>query len=156
MTDATTPATAIDRVALDGGGTQRTTELRWIEWGATVLSFGVLLQAVLAGQFLMGRSGLIAAHRVLAEFLPIIGVAVVVFAWRQRATPRHGRALLIGAVGALIALVVQTGLGFAGRSSSAAAAIHVPVGVALLGLLVATAGTARAARQDEQTAGQTG
>ena len=94
----------------------------------------VLLQSALAGQFLYTSTGTRAAHRVIGEGLGLIGVALVAaagMAWRDDRS--RGR-LLATAVWMLIVLVVQTGLGFLGRDTPDAAALHVPLGVAAFGV----------------------
>lgn len=95
----------------------------------------VLVQAMLAGQFLNGQGELITLHRALgSQVLPGLSLVLVVMAvvlrggapWRILAVPT-----------ALLALTtLQTGLGFLGRSSLAAAGWHVPLGVAIFGLAI--------------------
>jgi heme A synthase len=92
----------------------------------------VLVQAVLAGQFLYAEAGLVAVHRVIAEALPLVSAALCVALWFRREEPR-GRKLFAAAVGVTALLIVQTGLGFAGRTSTGSAAIHVPLGVLIFG-----------------------
>lgn len=101
---------------------------------STILLLAVLVQAALAGQFLNGSSDLVAVHRVLAEGIPIVALGLLGVAWvRHRSTATAVRPLL-NAVAIVVAVVVQTGLGFAGRDSTMAAALHVPLGVGLFGL----------------------
>lgn len=100
----------------------------------------VLVQAGLAGRFLNGDGDLVGVHRVLAE-----GVApvAVVLAWAAFTVRPAHRSLRVGSAVVLALVVVQTGLGFAGRDSTEVASLHVPVGVALFGLAVVVAMTAR-------------
>lgn len=123
--------------------------LRWLEFGSTAVALGVLAQATLAGQILTGRHWLVATHRVLAELLPVLGTGLVLLGWKQRTIDR-GRSWLVWVLAvALVGMVAQTGLGFVGRSSPAAIAIHVPLGVALLGIYVVVASAARGLRLPE-------
>jgi hypothetical protein len=119
--------------------------LRWIELGSTAVAFTVLVQAALAGQIVTGRHWLVTSHRIVAEALPVLAVALVVVGWMGRAVGRTASmswALVLG-----VALIVaQTGLGFVGRSSQTAIAIHVPLGVAILGIYVGVATAARVMR----------
>jgi hypothetical protein len=95
----------------------------------------VLIQAVLAGQFLYAEATLVDIHRVIAEALPLVAVALCVALWPGRAE-EDGRTLFGVAVGVTALMVVQTGLGFVGRTSTGGAAIHVPLGVLLFGAAV--------------------
>jgi hypothetical protein len=121
--------------------------LTWTQWCSAGLAAAVLLQAVLAGQFITSRPGLLDLHRVLAEAIPIAAIAMVALTWRLRELGSAGRRMLLLSVLSLVAIVIQTGLGFAGRSSPTAVAIHVPVGVALFGLLLWITCSAHSQRQ---------
>ncbi|QXC60626.1 hypothetical protein KSP35_20245 [Aquihabitans sp. G128] len=120
--------------------------LRWLEFGSTAVALGVLAQATLAGQILTGRHWLVATHRILAEVLPVLAAGLVLLGWKQRMIDPARAWLVWSLSAALVVLVAQTGLGFVGRSSPAAIAIHVPLGVALLGIYVVVATAARALR----------
>lgn len=96
----------------------------------------VLVQAVLAGQFLNGRGGLVTAHRALgAQVLPSLSLALVILAILL---PREIRpsALMVVATALLGLTVLQTGLGFLGRNNLKAAGWHIPLGVTIFGLAV--------------------
>jgi len=94
----------------------------------------VLLQAVVAGQAIFG-SWEIEVHGWLGNASFVAGLALVVVAVRRRA----GRMLVVLAVAMAVALFIQTGLGYAGRTALAAASWHVPLGVVIFGLSVANA-----------------
>ncbi len=119
--------------------------LRWIELGSTVVAFIVLVQAALAGQIVTGRHWLVTSHRIVAEALPVLAVVLVVVGWMGRAVGQTAAVSWVLALGVAL-IVAQTGLGFVGRSSPTAIAIHVPVGVAILGIYVGVATAARVAR----------
>jgi hypothetical protein len=110
--------------------------LAWTELCSAGLAAGVLVQAVLAGQFLTSRPGLLDFHRILAEAIPLAAIALVALTWRRRELGSVGQRMLQLSVLSLVAIVIQTGLGFAGRSSPTAVAVHVPLGVALFGCLL--------------------
>lgn len=103
------------------------------------MAIGILIQASLAGQIITGHHWLVTSHRILAEFLPLPAAALVVVAWQVRDELRDGMAMVTSLAVAFALLMAQTGLGFIGRKSPAAIAIHVPLGVALLGLYTAVA-----------------
>jgi cytochrome b561 len=89
----------------------------------------VLVQAALAGQHLFEGSD-ISLHGALgnATFaLTIVGVVLAVV--------RRCDGLVFAAAVALLALAfAQVGLGYVGRETTAAAAWHIPTGVAIFGL----------------------
>lgn len=94
------------------------------------VAVGVLLQAVLAGQFLSGY-GLRAAHELLANALFALVVVQAALAGllvrRGRLGPVHAWAGL----GLILGLTAQIGLGYVGEAVTRA--IHIPLGVALFG-----------------------
>ncbi|MGQ0831610.1 MAG: hypothetical protein ACT4OV_08020 [Microthrixaceae bacterium] len=108
----------------------RPAELSPFRAAAAALAVLVLVQAVLAGQFLTGEGGR-GTHRLIGEALGLVALVVAAAGYRLRAADRDrwwlGLALLV-------MVVAQTGLGFAGRDSTAAAALHVPLGVATFGV----------------------
>jgi len=57
---------------------------------------------------------------------------------------------LATAAALVVAMFVQTGLGYAGRTTAGAASWHVPLGVAIFGLAVAHASAAVLAGVDER------
>lgn len=95
----------------------------------TVIPVLVLVQAAIAGQHLFEGSS-ISVHGILGNItfaLTVIGVALAV--------ARRVRAVGFFLAVALAALsFAQIGLGYVGRETSAAAAWHIPVGVAIFGL----------------------
>ena len=96
----------------------------------------VLLQAILAGQFLNSTENLRSVHRVVGEAMGFVALGVVWSALAmRRASAWHWR----GSVALILLTSAQTGLGFAGRDVPAAAALHIPLGVVLFGLGVALA-----------------
>lgn len=113
----------------------RPAELRPFQAAAATLAVLVLVQAALAGQFLTGEGGL-GTHRLIGEALGLVALAVAVAGYRLRTVDRDRWWLGV----ALVVLVVaQTGLGFAGRDSTTAAALHVPLGVATFGAALVAA-----------------
>lgn len=99
---------------------------------AVVLAVLVLVQAVVAGQAIFG-SWDIEVHGWLGNASFLAGLLLVVLAVRGGG----GRVVVVLAVALAVALFVQIGLGYAGRTALAAASVHVPLGVAIFGLSVA-------------------
>ena len=91
----------------------------------------VLLQAVIAGQFLFGGWA-IDLHGWIGNGSFALGVVLVVLAVRS-AVGNRGVPV---AVALVVAMFVQTGLGYAGRTALGAASWHVPLGVLIFGLAV--------------------
>jgi hypothetical protein len=89
----------------------------------------VLVQAALAGRHLFEGSS-ISVHGVLGELtfaLTVVGVVLAVV--------RRCDGVVFAVAIALMALAfAQVGLGFVGRDTAAAAAWHIPTGVAIFGL----------------------
>lgn len=110
-------------------------DLRSFRWAAGAVAMLVLVQAVLAGQFLTGEGGR-GAHRLIGEALGLVALAVVAVGFRLRVVDRDRWWL---GVALLVMVVAQTGLGFAGRDSTTAAALHVPLGVATFGAALVAA-----------------
>jgi hypothetical protein len=96
---------------------------------AYLLPVLVLVQAALAGRHLFEASS-ISVHGVLGELtfaLTVVGLVLAVV--------RRWDGLVFAVAVALVALTfAQVGLGFVGRDTAAAAAWHIPVGVAIFGL----------------------
>jgi hypothetical protein len=94
-----------------------------------VLPVLVLVQAALAGQHLFEGSS-ISVHGILGEAtfaLTVVGLVLAIV--------RRCDGLVFGVAVALMALAfAQVGLGFVGRETAAAAAWHIPIGVAVFGL----------------------
>jgi heme A synthase len=101
--------------------------------GLTLL--GVLLQAVWAGEFVdrAGRGAWITVHEIGAFVVVVLALATALAAVRLR---RAHSALTLGALGLLVLIVVQTGMGEAITRASADGLIvaHVPIAVLIFGL----------------------
>lgn len=100
---------------------------------AGVLVALVLLQAVIAGQALFAGWS-IELHGWLGNASFVLGLVLLVMAMRSGA---RGAVALAGAL--TIAMFMQIGLGYAGRTALGAASWHVPLGVTIFGLAVANA-----------------
>lgn len=98
---------------------------------AVTLVVLVLLQAVIAGQALFGGWA-IDLHGWIGNGAFALGVVLIVLAVRSGV----GKGGTLVAVALVVAMFVQTGLGYAGRTALGAASWHVPLGVATFGLAV--------------------
>jgi hypothetical protein len=100
-----------------------------------VFALIVLVQALLAGQGLFIDIGLIRTHGFVGNltFIVVVVLSGLAVATRQL---RTGIDLGLVAV-ALVLVVAQIGLGYAGRESASAASWHVPNGVLIFGSSVA-------------------
>jgi hypothetical protein len=101
--------------------------------GLTLL--GVLLQAVWAGEFIdrTGRDAWITVHEISGFVVVVLALATALAAVALR---RVNSALPLGALGLLVLIVVQTGLGEAITRAGASELIvvHVPIAVLIFGL----------------------
>jgi hypothetical protein len=104
---------------------------------AWLVPLGVLAQAAIAGQALFVSPALFGLHGGLGHGVLALAVATAALAW---AAPASRTAAGLATL-AVLGLIGQTGLGYVGHRTGVALAssLHVPLGVALLGLTVATA-----------------
>lgn len=106
----------------------------WISlhrFGAVCLVILVAAQAVIAGQHIFGDWG-IGVHAALGNAAFTVAVAVAVIAWVKH----ESGPLRIVAISIVILVSAQIGLGYSTRDSQGAAALHVPLGVAVFGAVV--------------------
>ena len=96
-----------------------------------VLAALVLLQAVVAGQATFGDWE-IEVHGWLGNGSFALGIALVGLTVAARAARRA----VATAAALTVAMFVQVGLGYAGRTEPGAASWHIPLGVAIFGLAV--------------------
>lgn len=104
---------------------------------AWLVPAGVLTQAVLAGQALFVSPSLFGLHGGVGHGVLALAIVTAGLAW----TTGRSRVAAAMASLAVLGLIGQTGLGYVGHRTGAplASALHVPLGVALVGLTVATA-----------------
>jgi len=102
---------------------------------------GVLLQAVWAGEFIdrRGRQDWVTVHEIGGFVVVVLALATAVAAVALR---RASSAVMFGALGLLVLIVVQTGLGEAITKSDAneLIAAHIPIAVLVFGLGVYLSG----------------
>ncbi len=107
--------------------------IRGFQLVAGLIALLVLVQAVLAGQFLTGEEeDLESVHKIVGYALFILAVVQLAFAWLGRDAWRYR--MVIWSVVILLLTVAQVGLGDASHDSSSAEAIHIPAGVLLFSL----------------------
>jgi hypothetical protein len=104
-----------------------------------LVTAAVLIQAVLAGQFVSGLNDLLGVHGALGGVLELTSLVLLVVAIAHRIAGERSRVALWGTVGLAVALQVQAGLGWA--PGALPTAMHVPLGVAVFAGAVALSGS---------------
>jgi hypothetical protein len=104
---------------------------------AWLVPAGVLVQATIAGQALFVSPTLFGLHGGIGHGVLLLAILTAGLAWVVG--PSRPAAVL--AVVAVLALIGQTGLGYVGHRSrvTLASSLHIPLGVAILGLTVTVA-----------------
>lgn len=105
---------------------------------SAVMTVLVLIQAILAGRGWFINHTFIDIHAGVADLVVLVAIAQAVFAFRAVRRQQSGRSLLWMSLAILVLVIVQVGLGYGGKDSGTAASIHVPNGVLIFGLSVAT------------------
>ena len=98
----------------------------------------MLVLAALGAQWFNARPDLIAGHGHLANLLFLLVVVQTALAFLLRAPGSFGKGLI--GLGALSVVLTsgQMGLGYAGRDNFALVAYHIPNGVLIFGVAIAT------------------
>lgn len=104
-----------------------------------LITLGVLLQAVLAGQFISGASAQLGTHGAVAGLLELLALVLLLVAIAHRLLGERSRVALWGSVGLAVALQLQAALGWA--PGAVPTAIHVPLGVCTFAGALALSGT---------------
>ncbi len=113
--------------------------LSWYRWLAIVTAGLVLIQALLAGRGLWINPDLIDVHEILANILFVVVIVQLGLTLAIGIPGALGKRLLILNAVLVALILVQTGLGYAGREEMEARAWHIPVGVLIFGLAVLVA-----------------
>ncbi|MCA9877931.1 MAG: hypothetical protein KC442_09115 [Thermomicrobiales bacterium] len=109
-----------------------------VRWLSAITTLLVLVQAALIGQALyQGQMSLLGVHGWLGSgsFVLAILLAGAIFLAVQRGELPRG--ILVQGVIVVLLMVAQLGLGYMGRRNGMAAAVHIPNGVIIAGLLSA-------------------
>ncbi len=117
-------------------------------WLALLIAVLIFAQAALAGRFLFVDHDAVDIHQAVANGLSVLVIVHVALVLVTR-TKWSRRVPVLTALLAIL-VIVQTGLGYAGRESADVLAIHVPVGVLAFGvasLLAAVAFSGESAMQ---------
>jgi hypothetical protein len=104
---------------------------RWLVLVTPVL---VLLQAILAGQWLGGHQDYIDYHEMVANLLVILVIVQLILTVLIGIPGDLGKRLLAMNGLLLVLTVIQVGLGYSGRTDLDARAWHLPLGVFIFGL----------------------
>ena len=116
---------------------------------AVLVAILVLAQAALAGRSLFVDHDAVDIHQIVANILPLLVFADVALVLRSRTKWSNQTLILTPLLAVLI--VAQTGLGYLGRESANALAVHMPLGVLIFGI---TAVVTNAAFTDRSTGQQ--
>jgi hypothetical protein len=105
----------------------------WYRWVSILTAILLLIQPVLAGQFLYnGHGGLKDVHEALANVIFITAAGQLVLAFLARRT--YGVGLVGHNAGLLVLIVAQIALGYSGEDHPKSLAYHIPLGVLLFGM----------------------
>lgn len=105
----------------------------WYRWLSILTAVLLLVQPILAGQFLYnGHSGLKDVHEMLANVILITAAGQLALAFLARRT--YGIGLVGHNAGLVVLVIVQIGLGYSGRDNADSLAYHIPLGVLLFGM----------------------
>lgn len=121
----------------DNDSAEVETMLQFYRALAGVTAALVLIQAMLAGQWIGGNLAIITTHGWLGSgtfLLTLLLIGLSLLGWRRGLF--DARPLAVTSVIGLL-VIAQLGLGYAGRESATAAALHVPLGVLIFGSLLA-------------------
>jgi cation transport ATPase len=120
-------------------GVQGSGIVRAMQVAMWLLAVAAFAQAIFAGLFLDGRDAWRDWHAtsgmLVLPFLALVGVVLAVLAWRAG---RESGWTVLTSLGLLVAIIVQSVLGMTGQL-----ALHIPLGVAIFGLLVILLGRTR-------------
>lgn len=119
-------------------------------WLVVITSGLVLLQALFAGRFLSGSPDYIDYHEILANVLFVVAVVQLALTVAIGIPGGLGKRLLWLNAALAVLILVQTGLGYSGRTELEARAWHIPLGVLIFGLTVAIAAMVPQIREERQ------
>jgi hypothetical protein len=118
-------------VATAAGGAARA----WSVFTA-VLTWAVFLQAVTAGRILSGDEWALDVHLAAAGLLVLVSLGGGLVALARLRHRAGGRRFAVALIAMSVGLLVQHGLGSAAADGEDTMWIHLPLGVALVGLMV--------------------
>jgi ABC-type uncharacterized transport system permease subunit len=107
--------------------------IRAFRIAASLLALLVLVQALIAGQFIAAFDpDLVNLHEMVGNTLFVVSVLVFILAFLTRHSWRYQMA--VWSLVTVVLVVVQTGLGYIGRDERDAVAVHIPLGVFIFSL----------------------
>jgi hypothetical protein len=115
---------------------------------AALVGLAVFVQAIFAGQGLFIDTDNLDIHGMIGNLTLLLALAqagLVFFAGFPR---RDRTSFLIRSLVLLVLVVAQLGLGYSGRDGGTAAALHIPNGVAIMGLAASLAASLFGYRPD--------
>lgn len=115
---------------------------RWFRWVSTATAVLILVQAIMAGQFLFRGAEfphLRQDHGMLGNLIFLVVIAQIALAFAGMRRKIWGTNIVVINVVILLLIFVQVGLGYGGRTNLFSASLHVPNGVLLFGIAVLNA-----------------
>lgn len=112
-----------------------------------ITTLAVFIQAVLAGQWLV-NSSVIKVHGYIGSLSWLLALAQVALVLLAGIPGRHRTALLGTTTLLALLMTAQIGMGYAGRTNTNVAAIHLPNGVLIFGLLATAISLVLRARRE--------
>lgn len=111
--------------------------VRNFPWLTVLTGALILLQAVLAGRGWFVDYDLIEVHGYVGDATFIAAILLVIGAWLGRQSGELGTRELGLSIALLLLIIAQFALGYGGRDSQDAAALHIPNGVLITGVVSA-------------------
>ena len=115
---------------------------------AALVGLSVFVQAIFAGQGLFIDTDNLDIHGMLGNLTLLLVLAQAGLVFFAGFRGRDRASFLIRSLALLILVVAQLGLGYSGRDGGNAAALHIPNGVAIMGLAASLAAALFAFRPD--------
>jgi len=103
-------------------------------WLTVLTGMSVLLQAILAGRGWFMDYDLIEVHGFVGNVTFLLVILLVIGAWLGRQAGVMTNTELILSIALIVLTAAQFGLGYGGRDSRSAAALHIPNAILITGL----------------------
>jgi hypothetical protein len=116
---------------------------RWWSWVSIGLASGLFLEAVFAGAMMSGAAWARAAHMANAALLVAAALVAGLVALATLRRLPHGLRFALTLLGLAAAVLLQAAIGRAAGHGAPLLWLHVPLGVALVGLATQSIGLAR-------------
>ena len=109
--------------------------VRWFPWLTVITGALVLVQAILAGRGWFIDYDLIKVHGYVGDATFVAVILLVIGAWLGKQAGVMSTAELVLAIALMLLVFAQFALGYGGRDSATARALHIPNGVLIMGIV---------------------